>query len=98
MVQTVALIVAAGRGERAGMGIPKQYRTLAGKTALRWALERFQSHPQIAAVRVVIGAEDGERYRAAAAGLDLDAPVIGGATRQESVRNGLEALAPSGPQ
>jgi 2-C-methyl-D-erythritol 4-phosphate cytidylyltransferase/2-C-methyl-D-erythritol 2,4-cyclodiphosphate synthase len=98
MSETVALIVAAGRGERAGTGIPKQYRKLAGKGTLRWALDTFASHPSVDRVRIVIGRDDGERYRAAVAGLDLADPVIGGATRQESVRNGLEALSASPPE
>ena len=40
-----ALIVAAGTGERAGGGVPKQYRTIAGKPALRWAVEALIGHP-----------------------------------------------------
>src|SRR5258705_11150957 len=100
MAQTVALIVAAGRGERAQQGgaTPKQYRSLAGKPVLRWAAEAFLRHPAIAAVRVVIRSEDRTAYESALSGLTLDAPVLGGATRQESVRHGLEALAALPPQ
>src|SRR2546423_3706766 len=103
MAQTVALIVAAGRGERAHGGdsadgdLPKQYRLLAGKPVLRWTVEAFLRHPAIAAVRVVIRGEDGTAHDSALAGLTLEAPVLGGATRQESVRHGLEALAASPP-
>src|SRR6266550_5005228 len=103
MVETVALIVAAGRGERAQRGeraneVPKQYRSLAGKPVLRWAVEAFLGHPSVAAVQVVIRGEDRTEYESALAGLTLEAPVLGGATRQESVRHGLEALAASQPQ
>jgi 2-C-methyl-D-erythritol 4-phosphate cytidylyltransferase/2-C-methyl-D-erythritol 2,4-cyclodiphosphate synthase len=100
MAQTVALIVAAGRGERAqapGTTLPKQYGQLAGRPVLRRAVEAFQSHGAISAVQVVIRQEDREHYESAIAGLTLNAPVPGGATRQESVRHGLESLAALGP-
>lgn len=89
---TLALIVAAGRGHRAGQGLPKQYRELAGRPVLRRTVEAFIRHPRIDAVRVVINPDDQELYRAAVAGLGLAAPIAGGATRQESVRLGLEAV------
>jgi 2-C-methyl-D-erythritol 4-phosphate cytidylyltransferase / 2-C-methyl-D-erythritol 2,4-cyclodiphosphate synthase len=94
---TIALIVAAGRGARFGGDIPKQYRQLGGRPVLRHALERLVAHPGIADVRVVISPEDRARYDEAAAGLKLLAPVAGGATRQQSVRNGLESLTPLKP-
>jgi 2-C-methyl-D-erythritol 4-phosphate cytidylyltransferase/2-C-methyl-D-erythritol 2,4-cyclodiphosphate synthase len=90
---TIALIVAAGRGARFGGDIPKQYRALGGRAVLRHGVERMMAHPGIAGVRVVISPEDRARYDAAVAGLDLLAPVAGGATRQQSVCNGLESLA-----
>ena len=92
MAETVALIVAAGRGERAGGGIPKQYRMLAGKPVLRWTIEAFRGHPQVDAVQAVIHGDDRENYEEAAAGLGLVPPIVGGATRADSVRNGLNAL------
>jgi len=96
-VTTIALIVAAGRGERAGGGMPKQYRPLAGTSVLRHSVMAFVDHPRVDAVRVVIA--DGHRalYDAATAGLDLLGPVTGGVERQESVRRGLESLAASAP-
>ena len=97
MSKTIALIVAAGRGERMGGGLPKQYRSLAGKPVLRWALEAFAQSPVVDAVRVVIRGEDEPHYRAAVAGLDIAGPIPGGATRQESARNGLEAIAAESP-
>src|SRR5262245_33656569 len=98
MAEIVALIVAAGRGERAGQGIPKQFRTLAGKPVLRWAIEAFFRHAWIDAVQAVIRPEDLERYATATAGLALGPPVTGGETRTDSVRRGLEALEHSPPQ
>ena len=89
---TLALIVAAGRGHRAGDGLPKQYRLLAGRAVLRRTVEAFVGHPRIDAVRVVIHPDDNDLYAAAVAGLGLPAPIAGGATRQESVRLGLEAV------
>ncbi len=94
---THALIVAAGKGFRAGGDIPKQYRAIAGKALLRHAIERLQTHPGIDAVTIVINPDDRALYDAATTGLALPEPVAGGATRQESVRNGLEALAAAAP-
>jgi 2-C-methyl-D-erythritol 4-phosphate cytidylyltransferase / 2-C-methyl-D-erythritol 2,4-cyclodiphosphate synthase len=88
-----AVIVAAGRGHRAGGDIPKQYRTIAGEPIIRPTLLAFLNHPQIDVVQPVIHQDDEKAFRAAAAGLkNLLPPVWGGATRQASVRAGLEAL------
>jgi len=89
---TAALIVAAGRGHRLGGAMPKQYLPLAGRAVLRHSLETFARHPAVGAVRVVIHRDDLDLYGAAADGLGLLPPVEGGATRQESVRLGLESL------
>ena len=78
--------------------MPKQYALLGGRTVLRRTLEVFQAAPAIADLRVVIAAEDRSAYDAAVAGLTLPPPVHGGATRQRSVLNGLEALAGSAPE
>jgi 2-C-methyl-D-erythritol 4-phosphate cytidylyltransferase/2-C-methyl-D-erythritol 2,4-cyclodiphosphate synthase len=94
---TVALIVAAGKGVRAGGGLPKQYRDLCGVSVLRRAIDALSAHPGIDAVRVVIAEDDEALYAAATEGLGLPAPVLGGATRQQSVRLGLEALAAEAP-
>jgi 2-C-methyl-D-erythritol 4-phosphate cytidylyltransferase / 2-C-methyl-D-erythritol 2,4-cyclodiphosphate synthase len=87
-----ALIVAAGTGERAGGGVPKQYRTIAGKPALRWAVEAMIGHPATHSTRVVIG--EGQREQAAVAldGLDVGDFIRGGAERADSVRAGLAAI------
>jgi 2-C-methyl-D-erythritol 4-phosphate cytidylyltransferase / 2-C-methyl-D-erythritol 2,4-cyclodiphosphate synthase len=93
-----AVVVAGGRGLRAGGDVPKQYREIAGLPVIRPALEAFLSHPQIGAVQPVIHRQDEDMFRAATAGLNkLRPPVFGGATRQASVRAGLEAFAPTAP-
>ncbi|HEV2745825.1 MAG TPA: bifunctional 2-C-methyl-D-erythritol 4-phosphate cytidylyltransferase/2-C-methyl-D-erythritol 2,4-cyclodiphosphate synthase [Allosphingosinicella sp.] len=93
--RTIALVVAAGSGSRAGGGLPKQYRTIAGKAMLAHALDHLR-HPLVDDVRVVIGAGQAELYQCAVGERALARPVRGGATRQQSVRNGLEALATDG--
>lgn len=93
--QTVALVVAAGSGSRAGGETPKQYRRIAGRPLLAHALAGLQ-HPRIDRVQAVIAEGHEEAFRDAVGTLPLPAPVTGGATRQQSVRNGLEALARSG--
>jgi 2-C-methyl-D-erythritol 4-phosphate cytidylyltransferase / 2-C-methyl-D-erythritol 2,4-cyclodiphosphate synthase len=92
-----AVIVAAGRGLRAGGSLPKQYRELAGEPVIRSSLSLFAWHGQIGAVQAVIHPDDRGSYDAAAKGLRLLAPVSGGASRQASVRAGLEALAARAP-
>ena len=92
-----ALIVAAGRGERFAHEVPKQYLPLAGAPVLRHSAATFTANPRIGPVRVVIHEDDQERYAEAVAGLELLAPVTGGATRRESVRLGLESLAELAP-
>ncbi len=92
-----ALIVAAGRGQRFGGSLPKQYATLAGVPLLRHTLQAFAAHPAISRVRAVIHPDDRDLYDAAAEGLALAEPVAGGASRQESVLRGLESLAESAP-
>jgi 2-C-methyl-D-erythritol 4-phosphate cytidylyltransferase / 2-C-methyl-D-erythritol 2,4-cyclodiphosphate synthase len=94
MTETVAaVIVAAGRGERAGADIPKQYRAMAGEPMIRATLRAFLTHPRIDFVQPVINPNDKDAYAEAIAGLkDPLPPVSGGATRQASVRAGLEAL------
>ncbi len=91
-------MVAAGRGERFGAAVPKQYLAVAGRPLLYYAAAAFARHPRIDGVRVVIHGDDRARYDAAVAGLDLLDPVSGGSTRQESVRLGLESLACLAPQ
>ena len=96
-MRTHAIIVAAGAGLRAGGGVPKQYRAVAGQPLLRHAVERLLGHPAITGVSVVINPECRALYDAAMAGLTLPEPIAGGATRQESVLAGLESLAADPP-
>lgn len=97
MPSCVALIVAAGRGVRFGADMPKQYLPLAGKPVLRRTVEAFLRQPEITSIRVVIDPAFQDFYEQAVAGLDLPPPIIGGPTRQDSVLNGLEALAGHAP-
>lgn len=89
MTRTVALLVAAGSGSRAGG--PKQFRPLGGRAMLAHALDRL-AHPRIDAIQVVIGKGQAAAYRDAIGDRLLPSPILGGATRQESVRSGLAAL------
>lgn len=92
MGRTVALLVAAGSGSRTGGDMPKQYRRIAGKALLAHAVDRLR-HPRIDAIQVVIGAGQEAAYRDSVGDRALPPPVLGGATRQQSVGNGLEAIA-----
>src|SRR5476649_786756 len=97
MSGVAVLLVAAGKGERAGGALPKQYASLLGKPILRWTLDTFASHPRVASIQVVIAPDQHEAYATCVEGLKLLPPISGGATRQESVRRGLEALATAAP-
>ncbi|MGD9785281.1 MAG: bifunctional 2-C-methyl-D-erythritol 4-phosphate cytidylyltransferase/2-C-methyl-D-erythritol 2,4-cyclodiphosphate synthase [Hyphomicrobiaceae bacterium] len=97
---TIAIIVAAGRGTRAGGELPKQYADAGGAMVLTRTLRAFIAHSAIDHVVAVIHPDDEALYVRAAApvsGSKLHAPVHGGATRQESVRLGLEAAAELAP-
>jgi 2-C-methyl-D-erythritol 4-phosphate cytidylyltransferase / 2-C-methyl-D-erythritol 2,4-cyclodiphosphate synthase len=98
-MRTAAIVVAAGRGERAGGVRPKQYRHLLGEPVLRLALRPFASHPAIDAVLTVIDPAEIDAFQNAADELpNCLAPVAGGATRQRSVHAGLEALVEQKPE
>jgi 2-C-methyl-D-erythritol 4-phosphate cytidylyltransferase/2-C-methyl-D-erythritol 2,4-cyclodiphosphate synthase len=96
MPRLAFLIVAAGKGVRAGAALPKQYARLLGKPMLRWTLEAFGDYPD-ALVQVMIGPDQTDLYEEAVAGLNLRPVGFGGATRQETVRRGLELLEPEAP-
>ena len=87
-----ALIVAAGKGERLGGGVPKQYRLLGGKPVLRWAVESLMRHRAVQAVRVVVAKGQQELAETALAGLNVGPLIEGGAERADSVRAGLTEL------
>ncbi len=98
-MQTVALIVAAGRGERAGGGEPKQYRSFLGEPVLRRTLRLFAAMPAVDQIVSVIHPNDVENYRLSANGIGkCISPVFGGETRQQSVLAGLEAIEKSAPK
>lgn len=87
-MSAAAIIVAAGRGTRAGSDLPKQWQHLGGKTVLAHAVAGFMG--QVDRIVVVLHSDDFARWDAA--GLDADDVVAGGATREASVRAGLAAL------
>ncbi|MET4115007.1 2-C-methyl-D-erythritol 4-phosphate cytidylyltransferase/2-C-methyl-D-erythritol 2,4-cyclodiphosphate synthase [Bradyrhizobium sp. JR4.1] len=91
--RTAVVLVAAGRGLRAGAGGPKQYREIGGVPVIYRAMEAFSRHADVFAVQPVVNPDDSAMFTAAVAGLSHEAPVNGGATRQASVLAGLEALA-----
>jgi 2-C-methyl-D-erythritol 4-phosphate cytidylyltransferase/2-C-methyl-D-erythritol 2,4-cyclodiphosphate synthase len=97
------VVVAAGRGARLGAERPKQYLPCAGKPLLAHTLEALTAAWPFSAVTVAIRGEDRGLYDEALTHLTPDAaaalgpPAIGGATRQESVLAGLEALAAAAP-
>ena len=86
---TAAIITAAGRGLRAGGEVPKQWQLLAGVAVVARAVAAFDGMVRV----LVVHPQD----RARAEALRLDVQIVeGGATRAESVRNALEALAGRG--
>lgn len=95
--RTAVIIVAAGRGLRAGPGGPKQYRTLGGRSVIARAMAAFCGHPEVAAVQPVVNPDDIAIFNQAVGNIRALAPVNGGATRQASVRAGLEALVATAP-
>jgi len=96
-LSVAAIVVAAGRGLRAGAATPKQYRTVGGEPVIRASLTLFAAHGEVDLVQPVIHHDDRELFAAATSGLDLLPPVVGGTTRQGSVRAGIEALAAQAP-
>src|SRR5260370_461570 len=95
--RTAAILVAAGRGLRAGAGGPKQYRSIGGQTVIFRAMEPFCRHPRIFAVQPVLNPDDTAMFNDAVSELRHEPPANGGATRQASVHAGLEALASQKP-
>ena len=98
-MKTAALIVAAGRGARAGGAVPKQYAAGGGMSVLARTIGVFLGHPAVDLVAVVIGADHRHLYEQALVQphAKLMPPVTGGDNRQQSVLNGLRALATAAP-
>jgi 2-C-methyl-D-erythritol 4-phosphate cytidylyltransferase/2-C-methyl-D-erythritol 2,4-cyclodiphosphate synthase len=96
-MKVAAVIVAGGSGLRAGGEKPKQYQPIGGKPLIWWTLKAFSEHPGITHVQPVIAQGHQAMFAEATGGLPVDVPVIGGATRQESCRIGIEAAARHDP-
>lgn len=96
--KVAAVVVAGGRGLRAGGELPKQYRQICGEPVIRRALLAFARHPEISIVQPVIHPADKELYLAAIQDTRLLPAVAGAELRQGSVRAGLEALEPHAPE
>jgi 2-C-methyl-D-erythritol 4-phosphate cytidylyltransferase/2-C-methyl-D-erythritol 2,4-cyclodiphosphate synthase len=95
--KAAVVIVAAGRGERAGQaGGPKQYRPIGGRPVIWHTLAAFAGHPGVGRIVVVIHPDDEVLFAAAAGAFAADVSVVhGGTTRQDSTLAGLRALAGS---
>ena len=91
-----ALIVAAGKGDRLGGDLPKQFADLGGKPLLAYSVDAFLAHPDIASVVVVIGQGQEKLAESALNGRKIGGFVTGGVERHHSVKAGLDALAGSG--
>ncbi|MDP9097328.1 MAG: bifunctional 2-C-methyl-D-erythritol 4-phosphate cytidylyltransferase/2-C-methyl-D-erythritol 2,4-cyclodiphosphate synthase [Pseudomonadota bacterium] len=91
-MRIAAILVAAGSGQRFGADRPKQFIECAGKPVVRWAAERLAPH-----VTLLQPVGDRAALTAALTGIEHLPAVDGGATRQDSVRAGLDALAPFAP-
>ena len=87
-----AIIVAAGSGSRAGEGLPKQFRLIDGKPMLRHSVDALNAHPLIDAIVVVVAYGQEHQATEIVAGLSDVAIIIGGETRRDSVRNGLQHI------
>ena len=77
--RTAAIIVAAGRGLRAGSGGPKQYRSIGGQTVISRAMAPFCAHPQIFAVQPVVNPDDAAMFNDAVKDMRYQPPANGGA-------------------
>ncbi|MGR3363104.1 MAG: bifunctional 2-C-methyl-D-erythritol 4-phosphate cytidylyltransferase/2-C-methyl-D-erythritol 2,4-cyclodiphosphate synthase [Maritimibacter harenae] len=88
-----AIIVAAGRGTRAGGDVPKQWRMLAGRRVADWTLAAFAAHPRVGRIVVVLHPDDLGQADA----FESCLIATGGASRHASVAAGLEALAGDPP-
>ena len=88
-----AVVVAAGRGVRMGAAVTKVLLPLCGEPVIRHAVRAFCEADEIDGVVVVASADETEQMRAALCGLEKVCAIVpGGSTRQESVKNGLDAL------
>lgn len=95
-VKTAAIIVAGGKGSRAGQDLPKQLCKLSGKPLFAWSLEACDHSPHIDEIILVTPPGQASAYSAlTTTPLTI---VAGGQTRTESVRAGLKACSISGDE
>lgn len=92
-MSTAAIIVAAGRGTRAGGDLPKQWQMLGGRRVVDRTLDAFTAMPEIGPVILVLHPDDMTRFTPTG----RIRVIAGGDTRAHSVRNGLEALTEAAP-
>lgn len=90
--QTHAIVVAAGRGERSGLDVPKQFQKISGKAMVWHSVATFLSHSGIDKIWVVIGPGQEDDLTQALSGLSDYIAIPGGETRRDSVKNGLDAI------
>ncbi|MEM7458553.1 MAG: bifunctional 2-C-methyl-D-erythritol 4-phosphate cytidylyltransferase/2-C-methyl-D-erythritol 2,4-cyclodiphosphate synthase [Pseudomonadota bacterium] len=95
-MSNAAIIVAAGRGERAGDGVPKQRRRLANRLVFQWSVEAFAQHPDIYQTILVVPAGEQENYASLCPAETI--VVAGGDSRTASVQAGLAACQPHTPE
>lgn len=97
--QNAVILVAGGRGSRAGEGLPKQYRLIAGVPLIRRTIDALMHALPGASIQAVIHPDDLELFQAATEGIEgLLEPVWGGESRQASVLNGLNAISTTNPK
>lgn len=96
-MNVVALLMAAGQGSRFGAALPKQFLPLLGRPVIRHAAEALLAEGLVTRLLPVVGRGEAERVATLLSGLPVLPPVEGGATRQASVRAGMEALAADPP-
>jgi len=90
--KNIALIVAAGSGQRSGQSLPKQYAEIDGKPMLTHSVQSFATHNKIDAIYIVIGEDQEAMAVKALSDMKIEGYIIGGKTRQISVFNGLKKL------
>jgi 2-C-methyl-D-erythritol 4-phosphate cytidylyltransferase / 2-C-methyl-D-erythritol 2,4-cyclodiphosphate synthase len=95
-LKIAALIVAAGKGERAGEDVPKQFALLRGKAVLAHSFDAFAAHEDIGPIYVVIGEDQRQMAEEALKGREVAGFITGGAERQHSVKAGLDVMAAEG--
>lgn len=93
---TIALLVAAGQGSRAGDDIPKQFRPVGGKAVLAHAVDALLACPSIDSITIVVGEGQEPAARALLKGRSITAFVEGADSRRGSVRAGLDAISKAG--